>query len=1426
MGIRDFLFGKRGKAAIWYDQGNALARSGDYKGAIACYDKAIAIDLEFDMAWMNKGNALNVMNDHEGGLRCFNSALKVNPMFVLAWYNKGLTLEKMNRHEEAIDSYDRALQLDPQDADVWIAKGVSLSRLNLYKESIEYFDKAMAINPKDVLTLFNKGVSLNGLGCEEEAIKFYDSCLKINPKYIEAWCNKGTTLYELNRFQEAIQCFDEALKINPQYSDAWNNKGNSLMELGLVKEAGKCYVTAIKFKPDNPQTHFNLASHYKNSGMHEEAIKEYTEAIRLKPDYARAYLDLGYVHLLKNEFEEAQYCFDSAVKYKPDWTSNINEILQKKEGETKGSKLSKHTELGLKAFMGKDYYNAIVEFEKALNSNPNYDELFYIYWWMGGSLRRINRIDEAEESLKNALNYSSDGKTNKEIAKIYNDLAITLEKKRLYDDAIKALDEAIKLNSDYIRAYIFRSNLYFITKDYNKAFQDAEKVLTLATDINSIEDIISSFEVPTDAVSLSKNYVSDANTMMGLICWQKKEFNKAKEYLQEAVKNNPHNSRAKETIEFLNKGSDFSECERIKISEIKTENENVRKHSISPELHKDDPTYSRTLWEKYDQLLTKGHTLQQSGKYEEATRNFNLAKNQLPNTGAECEIAQCDNYISLILMQQGKYEEALHINKTVLNLYKEIGSRTGEAATLTNQGLILNYYGKYSNAIEICNKAINFCQKVHYDKVISKNLGNMGISYEHLGDLNRAIECHLEALSIDIKQNYIEDAIKDKGNLASCYFELMLKSENDTEFDKYRKQAESYQNDIVDYYKRTHIDSFMKLRAVTSLVNIHAEVGRWNRDKKLLEGCLESLDEAKILSNQLKDLDFLIYIFEIQGKIYRFLAYLEDKREMKINQLNLSEKFLREANSRLFGGADFRHQLGITYQALANFEQDKQYLRLNQSFICYEEAINDLELYRGGVTQQELRMSFVGSRTDIYSDAINFCIDMDKKRILFPMGNSLEKAFEYIERVKSRTFIESLGIAELNPPEELEKEYQHLLTQEKEYLTAIRSIQARQYQIHDESHFILHEQLREHWNGLEKIHDGMENISPEINEYVSLRRGKPLNYEKLKECLEKNIVLVEYFSALERTLIFIIKGGSHKLIMQEVPISQQEIRKLINTNFGERNKFEYLDVDHWQEQCGCLVEPIVNYLNENDIIYFVPHGLLHYIPLHALKVNDKYLIEKHPVVYSPSASVIKYCQTKRQKKRETSLVFGDSLGDLNSAHKEAESIAHLFGSKAYLQKEATLRTFRKEATDKDIIHLSCHGKFRKYQPMESGIKFSDGDLTAREIFNMKLNADIVVLSACESGINEQKPGDELIGLTRALIYAGTPSVLVSLWKVDDEATEFLMKSFYEHFLGRAGRKKVSKVEALQKAQQETIAANSKWEHPYYWSSFVLVGDWL
>jgi len=247
-----------------------------------------------------------------------------------------------------------------------------------------------------------------------------------------------------------------------------------------------------------------------------------------------------------------------------------------------------------------------------------------------------------------------------------------------------------------------------------------------------------------------------------------------------------------------------------------------------------------------------------------------------------------------------------------------------------------------------------------------------------------------------------------------------------------------------------------------------------------------------------------------------------------------------------------------------------------------------------------------------------------------------------------------------------------------------------------------------------------------------------------------------------------------------------------------------------------------------------------------------YLVKEYSISYGQSASVLKnlHAESAADQKikpgNKRLIAFGDpDYGDadadlsagknyrrLKYSGQEVEKIASCFRegfSDTYLRNEATEENVKRNGklNEYAYIHFAAHGYIDEERPDLSSLVLAqennseeDGLLQAAEIFNLKLNADLVVLSACQTGLGKLVRGEGIVGLTRAFMYAGTPSVLVSLWSVSDISTADLMGEFYDGLI----KHKLSKTEALRKAQL-ALLSDDEYAHPFYWASFVLLGDW-
>jgi CHAT domain-containing protein len=177
-------------------------------------------------------------------------------------------------------------------------------------------------------------------------------------------------------------------------------------------------------------------------------------------------------------------------------------------------------------------------------------------------------------------------------------------------------------------------------------------------------------------------------------------------------------------------------------------------------------------------------------------------------------------------------------------------------------------------------------------------------------------------------------------------------------------------------------------------------------------------------------------------------------------------------------------------------------------------------------------------------------------------------------------------------------------------------------------------------------------------------------------------------------------------------------------------------------------------------------------------------------------------------------------GRLSHVHRESATVARLLGTSPVIDVDAKRDRLAQAGESASVIHLAAHGDFRAANPLFSSIRMADGELTTLDVFNLRLNAQLVTLSACETGRSVVAGGDELIGLARAFVYAGARSLVLTLWAVSDEATCQLMETFYAALVKGQGIP-----QSLRLAQLDLLHGGpTGYSHPYYWSAFYHVGD--
>ncbi len=492
----------------------------------------------------------------------------------------------------------------------------------------------------------------------------------------------------------------------------------------------------------------------------------------------------------------------------------------------------------------------------------------------------------------------------------------------------------------------------------------------------------------------------------------------------------------------------------------------------------------------------------------------------------------------------------------------------------------------------------------------------------------------------------------------------------------------------------------------------------------------------------------------------------------------------------------------------------RQTKRPSEAIPYYKKAIASVESSRSALESEELRSSFFENKRQTYSGII----------LAYIGEKNWEEAFNYGERARSRAFLDILG-------SKVQLGHGPLLEEERALqgkLSTLRAkLAAQQEETEEDSEAVDPNQLRRELEETQQAYnDFLAKVRKENKEQASLMNVEPLTLKETQQLLEPGVTMLEYFVVGERVLLWVVERDRIRFVSS--PVSRKELVSKVSAlresvfQLGEKEKFRASS----QELYKLLIEPALPHIQGKELL-IVPHDVLHYLPFQALlSSQERYLIQDYPIYYLSSASLMQFTREKRRAGGERVLVMGNpSLGDdaynLRFAEREAKEVASVYPQSAvYLRTEASKTRAMSLSPKYDMLHFAVHAELNEEDPMSSALLLApegkdDGRLKVGEIFSLDLKTNMVVLSACETGLGKLSSGDELVGLTRAFIYAGTPSIVTTLWKVSDRASYELMREFYQHL--KTGKKS----EALRQAQLKVM---EQFPEPFYWAAYQLSGE--
>jgi len=866
-------------------------------------------------------------------------------------------------------------------------------------------------------------------------------------------------------------------------------------------------------------------------------------------------------------------------------------------------------------------------------------------------------------------------------------------------------------------------------------------------------------------------------------------------------------------------------------------------------------------------LLTSSYYLD---RYAEAAATFPVVE-QKAQAAISPDSAFWGEYFNLtgaIFNKLGNYEEALRYGLKEIAFYEKNGDSLSQALASNNVGTYYRSRGDYDRALEYTQSALQIYRS--YSKTdpadLSWTYSNLSAIWYRKKDYPQSIATSQEALAILEKHfpgKMPHERIIIYSDLANAHVEIQ-------EHDK----ALEYIQKALQVHKQNDVEEELEI-TWHNLGYIYRMMGRYPEAIVYLKKAIERYGAAH--PNLGKAYRHLGFIALRQGDLHGALGWQQQALLTLTDSFPYQDILANPAPQRVNAYQDFLFTLrdkGETLQKLAEKESNPKFLEA--SLATYDLAMGLLDSMRAEY-QEGSRQFWNQEARPIMENAIGVAL-----RLYQNSGGQqfLEQAFRYAEKSKALLLAEALRDAaarqQAGIPDSILQEEKSLKIDIAFYK---RQIFREQQKAAPDTAKMLgwQKNILERRRANEALLARLENSYPE---YYQIKYGAPaLSIPALQQLLPPNTGLLQYFRGDQGLYVFYFdKTAARGLQLNADSSLTQTLERLLG-NLRDRNQAveqgrNAAAVGQFATDAAALyrmlLAPAFEKMPEKLVV--IPDGNLSYLPFELLLTESDaatsyadlpFLLRKTVLRYEYSASLA----LQRQPHRSPDYFFAGyapayesdltmASRDGNSTCRDAETtafasllnnqnevsqIAQMLRGQSFLGAAATEQTFKQRIHEPRILHLAMHGFLNDCDPLYSGLAFSrpaqnaggdsivgedannrkeenDGFLHAYEIYNLKMNAEMAVLSACNTGRGHLAKGEGVISLARAFKYAGCPNVLMSLWQADDQATAQIMQDFYKNL-----KQGMGKDEAIRQAKLTYLGANSR-NHPFFWGAFVLIGD--
>jgi len=887
-------------------------------------------------------------------------------------------------------------------------------------------------------------------------------------------------------------------------------------------------------------------------------------------------------------------------------------------------------------------------------------------------------------------------------------------------------------------------------------------------------------------------------------------------------------------------------------------------------------------------LRAKANAYYALGQNKTALEHHGKALRIFRSLGRAEQVARTLSSFIQPLILQGRYRQAFAAAREARKIFTKQGNRWRVARLDLNLGNILDRRDRFEDALECYKRAYQYLSVREEDdpEAVAVALHNMAVLYVRLNDFRAAAATYEKARSFATEHNMPVLVGQADYNIAWLHY---LRGDYSRATSMLRAARETCRSAGDEYHVALcHLDLseiYLELNliaeaaeAAEQAVATFCQLGmQYERGKSIANLAVAMSQQGNVA----RSLELFLQARQIFAReknkllpslidLYRALVLFGEKRDAEARKLcraaiHVLQRFkltnkaivcrlllarldLRQNHTRSAQQQCARALKSLTSVELPVLSCQAYALRGQihaaaghdrRSYDAYLRAKRYLDSLRNRIHAEELKISFMKDRVEIYEALVALCMKRPQS------ASVLSELFGYVEQAKSRTLFDFLSISRspwLGPEGQTEhaKRIRELREELNWYFHQTEMAQLKQASRHQVTALRAESQRRER----ELLKLSREHVPAgglvANDRAAEVQLSTTYTPQQVRELLPANATILDYLQVQDQMLVLLL---SHDRL-QVVPVGQiSRISTLLDLLQLQLSKLRlgadyvksfssvllHATQTHLQELYQLLVGPIRESLAGGHLV-ISPHGILHHLPFHALFDGRQYLIDEFTVSYAPSASVYALCQARsaasagplvcesmvRESIVRESLVLGVPDPTVPFVQDEVEAVAAcLPNSEVFLGQSATAERLRQKGPGSRFIHIATHGYFRRDNPMFSGIRLGDSYLSLYDLYQLKLPAELVALSGCSTGLNVVAAGDELMGLARGLIHAGAETSMLTLWDVQDESSAQLMKLFYSH-LARGHSKAVALQQAMRRVKAER-------PHPYYWAPFILIG---